>query len=89
MSRHQTELNISRAAQADINRARSGSHCCAPVLTHYVPPPSGPRAPSLLPLKRLCSLSRRETAITDSKFGVYIINIYISVEVIKKDLSIF
>ena len=37
-----------------------------------------PPAPSVLPLKRLCSLSRTETAATNPKFGVYIICIYVS-----------
>lgn len=36
-----------------------------------------PLALSLLPLKRLCSLSRTETAIPNPKFGVYVIYIYI------------
>ena len=35
-----------------------------------------PRAPSVFPLKRPCSLSRPGTAISDPKFGVYIIYIY-------------
>ncbi len=35
------------------------------------------RAPSVLPLKRPCSLHRTETAILNPKFGVYIIYIYI------------
>lgn len=36
-----------------------------------------PLAPSLLSLKRLCSLSRPGTVIVNPKFGVYIIDIYI------------
>jgi len=35
-----------------------------------------PLAPSLLPLKRPCSLSRSKTATTNPKFGVYIVYIY-------------
>ena len=37
------------------------------------------RAPSLLPLKRPCSLSRSDTAIPNLKVGVHIIHIYIYV----------
>ncbi len=37
--------------------------------------------PLLLPLKRPCSLSRTETAISNPKFGVYIIYIYVYVHI--------
>ena len=49
----------------------------APSLLPPLPlaPPCSPGAPSLLPLKRPCSLSRTETAISNPKFGVYIIYI--------------
>ena len=40
-----------------------------PLLYHF--------APSMLPLKRPCSLSRTETVISNPKFGVYIIYIHI------------
>ena len=43
---------------------------CSPVL-----PRCSPNTPSVLPLKRPCSLSRTETAIPNPKFGVYIIGI--------------
>jgi len=55
-------------------------HC--PKMLPLAPPllPPAPSllspAPSLLPLKRPCSLSRPRTAISNPKFGVYIIYIY-------------
>jgi len=45
---------------------------CSPMAPSPLPP-----APSLLPLKRPCPLSRTETAIPNPKFGVYIMYIYI------------
>lgn len=36
-----------------------------------------PLAPPVLPLKRPCSLSRTETVIANSKFGVYISTLYV------------
>ncbi len=49
--------------------------CCAPSNAGFAPPCS-PHAPSLLPLKQPCSLSRTETAIPNPKFGMYIMYIY-------------
>ncbi len=48
----------------------------------YIAPPCSPHGslaapPSLLPLKRPCPLSWTKTAIPNSKFGVYIMYIYI------------
>ena len=40
-----------------------------------------PRAPSMLPLKRPCSLSRPRTAGRNPKFGVYIMYIYIYIQI--------
>ena len=83
-----------RAAQADGSTSGSHLlrplHCRQMLpLAPTVLPPASPHsfdtppyslnAPSLLPLKRPCSLSRTETVILDPKFGVYIIDIYIYV----------
>ena len=51
-----------------------------PALAHRAPsvlPRCSLDAPSMLPPKRPCSLSRTKTAISNPKFGVYIIYIYI------------
>ena len=60
------------AAQAAIEE---GCSLRAPSCSLVAPPTPSVLllAPSVLPLKRPCSLSRTETAITDPKFGVYII----------------
>ena len=64
--------------QTNIDGAISGSHCCAPALPHSASPCSlaAPSlrlpAPSVLPIKRPCSLSRPGRAICNPKFGVYI-----------------
>jgi hypothetical protein len=46
------------------------------LLTPLSTPPLLPPAPSVLPLNRLCSLSRSKTEISNPKFGVDIIYIY-------------
>ena len=43
-------------------------------------PPLHPRALSVLPLKRLCSLSRPGTVMSNPKFGVYIVYIYVGMD---------
>ena len=63
------------AAVAGHEAANSG--CAAPWCYASVLHCPGPLAPSLLPLKRACSLCRTETVIPNPKFGEDIIHIYI------------
>ena len=58
-----------RAAQAEYQ----GTHFRLPSAAPLHCPIVLPLAPSVLPLKRPCSLSRPGTAISNPKFGVYII----------------
>jgi len=56
--------------------------CCAPYCPIVLPlaplaPPVLSPTPSVLPLKRPCSLSQTKTVIPNPKFGVYVIYIYI------------
>ena len=52
-------------------------HCLVLPICSLSAPPCSLIAPSVLPLKRPCSLSRPGRATSDPKFGVYIIYIYI------------
>ena len=67
-------IKLKSAAVAGKAAVKSGSiEVPEPFLSCYAPsaPLLCPLAPSVLPLKRLCSLSRMETAIANPKFGVY------------------
>ena len=70
------ELTYGHGLQVD---GRRSIFCTAPWCSLLLPlaPLLLPRAPLLLPLKRPCSLSRPGTAISNPKFGVYIVYIYL------------
>lgn len=70
---------LSRLIESDLLRGRcydnarrvSGVNCYMLMVVHSLP------ACSVLPLKRLCSFSRTETAVPNPKFGLYIAYIFI------------